>query len=109
MGNREFKVGDEVEIIEACSGTKVGEIYKLSRGFDLCAGKCTCPKKWKLKGEKGETMDAIKSYLEKHRDIFLTIGIILILDHFIFAGAFKDKLKSIIDGFLDTKAKEIGK
>ena len=52
-------------------------------------------------------MEAIKSYFDKHRDIMLTIGIILILDHFVFSGAFTEKLKKMIDSFLDKKASEV--
>lgn len=54
-------------------------------------------------------MDAIKLYIEKHRDIFLTIGVVLILDHFVFGGAFREKLKNIIDNFLDKKVIEASK
>ncbi len=52
-------------------------------------------------------MESIKQYIDKHRDIFLTIGIVLLLDHFVFQGAFTDKLKKIVDGFLDKKTKEM--
>ena len=60
-----------------------------------------------LKNPQGDVMDSIKKYLEKHRDIFLTIGIVLILDHFVFEGAFREKLKSITESFLDKKTREV--
>ncbi len=56
---------------------------------------------------KGVTMESIKAYLDKHKDIFLTIGVILVLDHFVFGGVFREKLKNMINGFLDCKTKEL--
>ena len=55
-----------------------------------------------LKLTKGEHMiDSMKEYVTKHRDIFFTIGFILILDHFVFGGAFKEKIQDLIHKFLD--------
>ena len=60
-----------------------------------------------LNHKKENTMESLKQYLEKNRDIFFTIGIVLILDHFVFGGAFREKLRAIVDSFLDKKTKEI--
>ena len=55
----------------------------------------------------GIKVDSFKQYLEKHRDVFFTIGIVLVLDHFVFGGAFKEKLQAIVDSFLSKRTKEI--
>ena len=59
------------------------------------------------KTERTFNMDSFKAYLENHRDVFFTIGIVLVLDHFIFSGVFREKLKNIIDSLLDKKTKAI--
>ena len=61
------------------------------------------------KNKEESPMKAIKEYAEKHRDLLITIGVVLILDHFVFSGAFTEKLKKIVDGFLDKKVKEVSK
>lgn len=56
----EFKEGDMVEIIRDCSGTKIGDHYRLKYGSEkrLFAGNCWCPEYWrKVKtSEKKEDM-----------------------------------------------------
>ena len=52
-------------------------------------------------------MESFKQYLEKHRDVFFTLGVMLVLDHFVFAGAFREKIKQLVDSLLDKKTKEI--
>ena len=91
-----------------------GEIYTFVKYDDsnACVGVDdeTESFKWKRLDQvslKGDTMNSMKEYLEKHRDVFLTIGIVLILDHFVFEGAFREKLKSITESFLDKKTKEL--
>lgn len=60
-----------------------------------------------LKEQGVKSMESLKQYLEKHRDVFFTLGIVLVLDHFIFEGAFREKLKNIIESLLDKKAKAL--
>ena len=52
-----FRVGDKVKILSACSGNRKGEIITLSSipqtgedpgGDPLWAGNCCCPHKWEL-------------------------------------------------------------
>jgi hypothetical protein len=58
----------------------------------------------------GKFMNSLKAYVEKHKDMFFKIAFVAILDHFLFDGAFRDKLKNLVDRFLegqhgpDTKA-----
>ena len=60
-----------------------------------------------IKPKGGFEMESFKQYLEKHRDSFFTIGVVLVLDHFVFAGAFREKLKQMVDSILDKKTKAI--
>jgi len=45
----------------------------------------------------------LRIYLKENRDMVYTIGLVLLVDHFVFEGAFRDRLKRLVEGFL-TKA-----
>lgn len=49
----------------------------------------------------GSHMKALKEYFNKHREVFYTLGIIILVDHFIFDGAFTKRLKVTINKLLD--------
>ena len=53
--------------------------------------------------KKGETtmFQTFKEYVSKHKDVFYTIAVILLADHFLFKGAFKDKITKIVNNALD--------
>lgn len=72
----------------------------------IIADGCACSNTWKLK-EKESVMESLKKYFETHRDLFFTIGIVIILDHFIFGGAFRERLKGLVDSFLTQRTKAI--
>lgn len=47
---------------------------------------------------KGESkMKAVKDYFEKHQETCITLGIIILVDHFVFNGAFQDKIKAMMN------------
>ena len=90
-----------------CSGATIGKVYEYNATNGTLSGTgCSCSSTWEPQNDGGN-MDSFKKYLEKNRDMFFTIGIVLLLDHFVFGGAFREKLKGIIDGFLDNKTKAI--
>lgn len=53
----------------------------------------------------GFNMNNLKNYFEKHQDSLITLAIIIIVDHFIFDGTFRTKIKTSIDGLLDKNVK----
>lgn len=53
-------------------------------------------------------MDRVKSYIERHEDVLITIGIIILIDQFIFAGAFREKLKGLVDSMINKVTSKLG-
>ena len=53
----------------------------------------------KIKG--GNTMvETLTRYFKKNEDFYMTLGVIFLMDHFVFNGMFLDRLKGIVDGML---------
>lgn len=49
----------------------------------------------------------IREYFIKHRDLLMGLTVVLLLDHFIFEGAFREKIKRIVHSFLDKAENKI--
>lgn len=43
----------------------------------------------------------VREYFVKHKELFMGFFVIVLLDHFIFEGAFRERLKKIVHSFLD--------
>jgi hypothetical protein len=52
-------------------------------------------------------MSGMKEYFTKHRDTFFTIAVVVVLDHFIFKGALRSKLQSLVERLLEPKKGEV--
>lgn len=57
----------------------------------------------------GNMFDSVKEYVKENRSILMTIGVALLVDHLVFGGAFREKVKSIIDSMLNTAQKKLDK
>lgn len=58
--------------------------------------------------EGGSQMLAnIKDYFKKHQEIFITLGIIILIDHFLFNGAFREKIKDTVEKLLKGVEKKV--
>jgi hypothetical protein len=54
------------------------------------------------KTERKTTMLAdARKYVSDNRDLIYTVIFVAILDHLLFDGAFREKIKSLVDGFLN--------
>lgn len=50
---------------------------------------------------KGSNMlQDIRSYVKENRQVLYTVAFIVALDHFVFNGAFRERLKGLVDGML---------
>ena len=58
---------------------------------------------------KGNTMSSIKEYFTKHQDTYITLGIIVLIDHFLFGGIFREKIQKTVENILDTTQKQLTK
>jgi hypothetical protein len=54
------------------------------------------------KKENKKMLDNVKGYIEKHKDILFTLGLIILIDHFMFNGALRTRIQSSIEGVLKT-------
>lgn len=56
---------------------------------------------------KGGTMNYLKEYFEKHQDSLITIAIVVLVDYYVFNGAFKEKLRALIDKLLNSTSEKL--
>ena len=54
----------------------------------------------KIKKEEKGMFQNVKDYIGKHRDMLFTLGLIVIVDHFLFNGALRERIKGSIEGML---------
>lgn len=120
-----FKIGDEVECIQhhydSISNYTIGKIYRVgsinnvdnqynSRTISVPGDGhpewLVSPRCFKLAKEKN-MLDSVKEYLKQHKDIIITIGVVLVVDHLIFGGAFREKVKALVDGLLNKAEKQL--
>jgi ribosomal protein L30/L7E len=59
----------------------------------------SAPLKPNKKEEKGMFQN-VKDYIGKHRDMLFTLGLIIVVDHFLFSGALRERIKGSIEGML---------
>ena len=61
-----------------------------------------------IKQKKGGLrMDAFKEYFKKHQDGLISLAIVLVLDHFIFDGSFRDRIKMFAEKMLGNTEKKL--
>lgn len=68
-------------------------------------GTATAPSWFVLEKETpkkgGKTMfDNVKGYVDKHKDMLFTLGLVILVDHFLFQGALRTRIKTSIEGVL---------
>ena len=56
---------------------------------------------------KEKKMNGVKRYFAKYEDLFMTIGIIVLLDHFVFKGLFRERLKTLVETALSKTEKKL--
>lgn len=64
----------------------------------------------KLPEKKVTMFSSIKKYFDDHRDILMTLAVLVVVDQWVFDGAFKEKIKLLIDrviGHADGKIKAL--
>jgi hypothetical protein len=117
-----FKAGDVVERInDDCLDIKVGDIATVAsiegnllflKGSKNYVGGYTT-RNFKLykpaTQPKGVTKmgDMIKKYWVEHQDVLMTVGIVMLVDHFLFGGALREKIKTTLENFLTKADKKI--
>jgi hypothetical protein len=45
-------------------------------------------------------LENVKGYVEKHKDMLFTLGLVILVDHFLFKGALRERIKGTVEGAL---------
>jgi len=45
-------------------------------------------------------LENVKGYIEKHKDVIFTLGLVILVDHFLFKGALRERIKKTVEGVL---------
>jgi len=59
------------------------------------------------KNKGGLKMETLKAYFKKHSETFITLGIIILVDEYLFGGALREKIKALLDKMLGQTAKKL--
>lgn len=51
--------------------------------------------------KKERIMNSFRAYLDKHRDLIFTVALVFIVDHYFLGGAMKERIKKLLEGFLN--------
>lgn len=54
----------------------------------------------KVEKTNGGAMKDFKEYLSKHKELLYTVGILIVLDQLVFKGAFRERLKTFVEGLI---------
>jgi hypothetical protein len=54
-------------------------------------------------------LESAKEYLKENKSIIMTIAVVLIVDHLVFGGAFREKVKALVNGLLDKAQTDLDK
>ena len=85
--------GDRFKVLRYCSGSENERLVIVEK---VVGGAM-------LKG----IIEDLRGYLKENREIVYTIALVLLIDQFVFEGAFRERLKALVAGFLrkaETKA-----
>lgn len=58
---------------------------------------------------KGSFMDSLRNYLNNHKDLIYTLILAFLADHYVLGGAFREKIKAVVEKLLDKAQQKIGK
>lgn len=54
----------------------------------------------KPKKKETKMLGKVKEYIEEHKNIIFTLGLVILVDHFLFKGALRERIKTSIEGVL---------
>jgi len=122
----ELKVGDTVEFTDRFKTLEghTGTILKVVPNYhDGGPGYCISGKppgtlyhnkggnwfKLITPAPKGSNMlQDIRSYIKDNRQVLYTVAMIVVLDHFLFNGAFRERIKALVEKALSGVEKKVG-
>lgn len=61
-----------------------------------------------VKKKEAKKMSMVREYINKHRDVIFTLGVALLVDHFILNGALRHRIQRVIEAALAKIEKAFG-
>jgi len=114
MKERWEMIGDELVEVGKVSNIwkENGYIKFRERGHIFYVTPKDCDKRFRILKEqltkRRTPMDTtIKGYFKKHEETCITLAIIILVDHFIFNGSFRQKIQNLVDGLLAKTSKKL--
>ena len=95
---------DKVSREKACS--KIADYIIEKEKSNNNKNECQVKKPTQSKGER-TMMNQVKSYFESNKDTYITLAVVILIDHFIFDGAFREKTKDLVDRLLTKTSKKL--
>jgi len=92
-------LGTEGEVKKVESPAKIRVLFDNGVEWDLHSKELT------IKG--GSKMETLKNYFKKNSETFITLGIIILVDEYIFGGALREKVKSLLEKLLGQTTKKL--
>lgn len=108
-----FEIGDYVYCwnnrinmyeVAAIRGNQMDIIMPDGRSYPVPTKDCTLARK---KGPNNMLND-LRSYVKDNRQLLYTIALVVALDHFLFNGAFRERIKGLVESLLSSAEKKIG-
>lgn len=62
----------------------------------------------KQRGFMAEFFSDVRGYFKDNRDLILTVALVLVIDEFVFDGAFRDRIKKLVNGMLKKAQSKLG-
>lgn len=63
----------------------------------------------KPKKEEITMFGSVKQYFNEHKEVIMTLGFILVVDYLVFDGAFREKIKAVVERMLNSAEKKLEK
>ena len=52
-------------------------------------------------------MDSLREWFQKHSDTLITVAVVIVIDHFLFNGSLRERLKDLLNGLLSRCEKQL--
>jgi hypothetical protein len=99
-----LKVGQKYEVVDV--NTDCYQV-RCSDG-DLCWKYQFRFEQVKTKGKGSKAMEEIKKYFNEHKDTFITIAVVALLDEFLLGGGLRKRIQSMCESILNRAEKTLG-
>ncbi len=61
----------------------------------------------KKEGKMKELLTDAKTFVKEHKSVFYWVAIVALADHFVFKGAFREKLKEVVNKLIGKLEKQV--